>query len=348
MIRLHTSLLRLSIVAAGLALALESAPAQAQAPDCAAAVTNIVKTLRLNPKVVSVRDIHLACLRTGNKPALASRNLLQHFVTTAKITPGPVSPANCGDAVLFATATAGMPEAAAPMQAIGQACQATKGRAALASRDLAHRFVVANKLDQAKPADAKVANTCPGRIKAISAALKLNPKFANDADIATACKKGNGRPVLTMRNYLDRFVVTAKIAPSVLRPEGKPGQQAAGCPDAVTQVMKTLAINPKIANPKNLATACQRAKDRPALASANFLDYFVKQGKITPDKPKPAPAAFAKSCPGRLMAVSKTLRINPKFANPKDVQTACARAKGKPALASRNFLGRFVTAAKLK
>jgi len=345
MIRLHTSLLRLSIVAAGLVLALESAPAQAQAPNCAAAVTNIVKVLRLNPKVVSVRDAHLACLRTGNKPALAARNLLQHFVTTAKITPGKVDPQNCGDAVLFATATAGMPEKAAPMQAIGQACQATKGRAAVASRDLAHRFVVAAKLDKAKPADAKLAKSCPGRIKAISAALKLNPKFANDADIATACKKGNGRPALTMRNYLDRFVVTSKLAPSVL----KPGTQTAmKCPDAVTQVMKTVAINPKIANPKAMGTACQRAKGRPALASSNFLNYFIGKGKITPDKPKPAPAKLAKSCPGRLAAVAKTLRINPKFANKKDILTACKRAKGKPALASRNFLGRFVKVAKLK
>jgi hypothetical protein len=288
MIRIHTSLLRLSLVAAAFTLAFETAPAQAQAPDCAAAVANIVKTLRLDPKIVSVRDAHLACLRTGNKPALATRNLLQRFVTTAKITPGPVNPQNCGDAVLFATATSGMPENAAPMQAIGQACQATKGRAAVASRDLAHRFVVAAKLEAAKPADAALAKSCPGRIKAISAALKLNPKFANDADIATACKKGNGRPVLTMRNYLDRFVVTAKLAPSVLRP----GPQAGGgCSGAVTQVMKTLAINPKVATPKNLATACQRAKDRPALASSNFLNYFVKQGKITPDKPKPALAS---------------------------------------------------------
>jgi hypothetical protein len=159
--------------------------------------------------------------------------------------------------------------------------------------------------------------------------------------------------VLATRNFLDRFVVTHKIAASVRGPEKpaapeKPDDMAAKCGPMVAEVAKHLAINPKIANPKAIGGFCGRAKGRPALASSEFLNMFITKAKITPDRPKPAPAALAKTCPGRLLAVSKTLHINLKFANKNDILTACKRVKGKPALASRNFLARFVKTAGIK
>lgn len=39
---------------------------------------------------------------------------------------------------------------------------------------------------------------------------------------------------------------------------------------------------------------------------------------------------------------------NPKFANEHDIGVACMKAKGCPALASRDFLDRFVTAYNIK
>lgn len=324
------------------ALTLDAAPVYAQGANCPAAVTGVMNNLRINPKAVLPRDIRLACIRTGDKPALASRNLLQRFIVANKIKPGPVAPKSCGDALLLVTTTAGMPAGFATLPNIGTACKNAKERPALAARNFSHRFVLANKVDAMPAADANLAKSCPGRITAISKALRLNPKFANAKDIATACQRGKGRPVLAMRNYLDRFVVTAKIAPSVLKASGAP----AGCPGAVTQVSKILSINPKAATPREVSGACNSAKGRPALAASRFLNRFIAKAKIT--AAKPAPANIAKSCPGRLMAVSKTLRLNPKFANPKDVATACRIAKGKPALASRNFLGRFIKVNNIK
>jgi len=317
--------------------------------SASAAVTGVIKTLKISPKAILPRDIRLACIRTGNKPALASRNQLSYFVNKAKIKPGPLAIGNCLDAVLYSTATAGMPAAAATLPNLAAACKAAKGRPALASRNVSHRFVVANKIAAAPAASAALAKSCAGRITAISKALKLNPKFANARDISVACKRGKGRPVLTMRNYLDRFVVTAKIAPSVLRTmPAKPGagQRPPACPQVMAQVSKTLALSPKFATGKNLATACQRAKGRPALATANFLNAFVGKFKIA--NGKPAPAAVAKTCVGRLTSVTRTLRMNPKFANGKDIAMACKIAKGKPALATHNFTARFVKVNNIK
>ena len=326
--------------------AIDATPAHAQAQNCPAAGATVMKTLRISPKAVLPRDIRLACIRTGGKPALASRNLLGGFIGKMKIQPGPLAIGDCVDALLYTSATAGLPAAYANLKDIATACQRAKDRPALASRNFSHRFVVTNKLEAAPAAPADLAKICTGRVTAISTALKLNPKIANAKDLATACKIGKGRPVLTMRNYLDRFVVAAKIAPSVRKPAA-PAKPPA-CPVVLTNVSKTLALSPKFANKKDIGTACQRAKGRPALATSNVLNRFVATFKITPDKPKPAPAAVAKSCVGKLTEVTKLLRIDPKFANAKDIAKSCRLAKGKRALASRNFTGRFVKAAGIK
>ncbi len=328
------------VLAAFAALAINVTPSQAvaQAKNCPAAVGAVLKTLKINPKAVLPRDIRLACIRTGNKPAMASRNVLNGFLVRAKIKPGPVKPANCLDAVLYATAIAGMPAKVATLPNLAAACKNAKGRPALASRNFSHVFVMKNKIAAAPAAPAALAKTCAGRITAISKGLKLNPKFANARDIATACKRGKGRPVLTMRNYLDRFVVMAKIGPSIIR-------RAPSCPGVMGAVSKTLALNPKFASPKNLVTACKNAGQKPVLATRNFLAAFAKKFKV--DNGKPAPAKMAKSCVGRLSAVTKHLRMNPKFANAKDIATACKIVKGKPALASRNFAARFVKTFKI-
>ena len=227
------------VIAVGAAI--DASPAHAQAKNCPAAVGAVMKTLRISTKAVLPRDIKLACIRTGNKPALASRNLLGHFVGKMKIKPGPLAIGNCSDALLYTSTTAGMPPAFANLKDIATACKLAKERPALASRNFSHRFVVNNKLEGAKAAPADLAKTCTGRITAISKALKLNPKFANAKDIATACKLGKGRPVLTMRNYLDRFVVSAKIAPSVRKP-GQAGRagQAAGLPGGLDQRLENV------------------------------------------------------------------------------------------------------------
>ena len=57
---------------------------------------------------------------------------------------------------------------------------------------------------------------------------------------------------------------------------------------------------------------------------------------------------MAKTCVGKLTSVTKQLRINAKFANANDIATACKIAKGKPALATRNFTTRFVKSAGIK
>ena len=53
-------------------------------------------------------------------------------------------------------------------------------------------------------------------------------------------------------------------------------------------------------------------------------------------------AAQAASCENALAEISKVLQLNPKFANAHDIGVACNKAKGRGALASRNFLDRFV------
>jgi len=270
------------------------------------------------------------------------------------------NPKACMAAVGKSSKAAGLPAKFATQQNVATACKRAKSRPALALRNFSHAFVMKNKVEDLKPAPAELGKQCPGRLNAVSKTLRINPKFANKNDIVTACRLAKGRPVLATRNFLDRFVVTAKIGPSVRTasnekkpqpkkpPQKKPANAAAKCGPLVAQVAKHNGINPKIANEKRIMSFCNRAKGRPALASSQFLNEFIKRGKITPVKPKPVPAKIAKQCPGRLLATAKTLNINPKFANKKDIVTACKRVKGKPALASRNFLARFIKTVGIK
>ncbi len=120
-------------------------------------------------------------------------------------------------------------------------------------------------------------------------------------------------------------------------------QNPKACLAAVGHAAKASGLPAKAADPRNIATACKRARERPALAMRDLTHHFVMAAKL--DAAPPAKPEVAKQCPGRLAAVSKALRINPKFANPNDIKTACGRAKGRPVMAARNFLDRFVVTA---
>ena len=122
--------------------------------------------------------------------------------------------------------------------------------------------------------------------------------------------------------------------------------QTADCPKIMAGVTRTLQMNPNHASQKNLTIACKNAKNRPALATRNFSTAFVKQFKV--GNGKKASASMAKTCVSKLTSVANRLRINPKFANAKDINTACGKALWKPAVATRNFTARFTSAYGIK
>ena len=116
--------------------------------------------------------------------------------------------------------------------------------------------------------------------------------------------------------------------------------QAASCENALAEISKGLRINQKFANAHDIGVACNKAGNKPAVAARNFLDRFVKTYKI--EEKGPAEAADASRCPVALRSVARILQINAKFANDHDIGVACNKAKGRAALASHNFLDRFV------
>lgn len=198
----------LGVVVAGIA---GSQPAHAQAADCSAAVGDIVKTLKISPKAVALQNVMLACIRSNNKPALAARNMLNRFVAEAKITADGIAIDNCQDAVLYSMATAGAPTDFSSPQNLTAACKNAKDRPALATRNFSHRFITANKITDGKPAKPEMAKTCIPKLTQVAKMLRINPKFANDKDIKTACGIAKGKPALATRNFTTRFVKTAGI-----------------------------------------------------------------------------------------------------------------------------------------
>ncbi|MEK9754664.1 MAG: hypothetical protein VW338_15830 [Rhodospirillaceae bacterium] len=153
-------------------------------------------------------------------------------------------------------------------------------------RNFSYRFVTAKKAETMPPAPDGLAKQCPGRLMAVSKTLHINPQFANPKDVQTACGIAKGRPALATRTFLDRFVVTAKIAPSVLaQKQGQPQRPdpaIAKCAGVVGQTAKTLGIGPAHASQNDLNTSCAKGKSNPQLASFVFLNHFIGTAKITP------------------------------------------------------------------
>lgn len=267
------------------------------------------------------------------------------------------SPKACMDTMRKAASASGLPAKAVTPQNVGTACKNANSRPALALRNFSHRFVTANKIDAMPPAAAALAKQCPGRLMTVSKTLNINPKFANPRDVQTACGRAKGRPVLATRNFLDRFVVTAKIAPSVLVAEKQPEPQKqpvppkpanpaiAKCAGVVGQTAKTLAIDPKFANAKDLEVSCQKGKAQPQLASFVFLNHFLGANKITPATK--IPPALAKQCTGRVASVAKGLRLDAKLNDPKMVAAACKHFRDHAAIAARDLLMRHLKAHKM-
>lgn len=135
-------------------------------------------------------------------------------------------------------------------------------------------------------------------------------------------------------------VFSAALAVGLCFQSNEAAAQAADCEKALAEISKILQLNQKFANAHDIGVACDKAGKKPAVASRNFLDRFVKTYKI--EEKGPAEAAAASRCPVALRSVARILHINAKFANDHDIGVACNKAKGRGALASRNFLDRFV------
>ena len=268
----------------------------------------------------------------------------------------PANPKACSDAVAQASKQANLsPEVATP-QNMAAACKNANNRAALAMRNFSHRFVMAKKIEEMPAAPDGLAKQCPGRLMAVSKTLHLNPQFANPKDVQTACGIAKGRPVLATRNFLDRFVVSAKIAPSVIAenkdPAPKPGTPPqkndpaiAKCAGVVANVAKTLAISPKEANENDLNTSCAKGKAQPQMASFVFLNHFLGSNKITPETK--IPEGLAKQCPGRVTSAGKGLHLDAPLLDPKRIVAACKHFKDHAAIALRDLLARHLKAHKM-
>lgn len=145
---------------------------------------------------------------------------------------------------------------------------------------------------------------------------------------------------MQMKKTATAAVFSAALAVGLGFQSNEAAAQAATCENALAEISKVLQLNQKFANAHDVGVACSKASNKPAVATRNFLDRFVKTYKI--EEKGPAEAAAASRCPVALRSVARILHINAKFANDKDIGVACNKAKGRGALASRNFLDRFV------
>ena len=145
---------------------------------------------------------------------------------------------------------------------------------------------------------------------------------------------------MRMRRTATAVLLSAALAAGFCLPSKDAAAQAADCEKALAEVSKVLQLNQKFANAHDIGVACNKAGKKPAVATRNFLDRFVTTYKI--EGMGPAEAAAASRCPVALRSVARILHINATFANDHDIGVACNKAKGRAALASRNFLDRFV------
>jgi hypothetical protein len=83
------------------------------------------------------------------------------------------NPKACVAAVAKASQASGLPKEYVTPQNVATACKAAKLRPALATRNFTHRFVVKAKVEEMKPAADSLAKQCPGRLNAVSKALRL-------------------------------------------------------------------------------------------------------------------------------------------------------------------------------
>ena len=167
--------------------------------------------------------------------------------------------------------------------------------------------------------------TCVKHVVSAASALRVSPKYLTRERASGTCQRNRARPVLSTAEILRNYVVAAKIDSKTAPPA-----VVKACPQVVGKAVVASGADPKSASPANMKTACDNAKGRPILASANFL------GRIT----------AGVRCTDRTLASLRALNLNAKLTDPKNIQTACKNAANRPVFAVRNYLTTITKGAK--
>lgn len=139
-------------------------------------------------------------------------------------------------------------------------CRQNRMRPVLSTAIALRQYVVAGKIGK-RVAPPNVVKACPGMTRQAVVRSGMNPKAASAENMKRACANAKGRPIIATAGFLGR--VTA----------------GAACSDRVMASLRALRVNPKAANPKNVRVACGKAKNRPLIATRNFLTRITKGAK---------------------------------------------------------------------
>lgn len=148
----------------------------------------------------------------------------------------------------------------ATKQNVAQACGMNSARPVLSTAEFLRNYVRTAKIAQRK-APANVVKACPGVVRKAIMASGAGAKAASAENVKRACANGKGRPIIATAGFLSRM--TAGV----------------GCVDKTMKALRALRMPPKMANPKHAQTACKIAKNRPAIATRNFLARVTKNAK---------------------------------------------------------------------
>lgn len=141
------------------------------------------------------------------------------------------------------------------------ACRQNRAQSVRSSVSILRQYASANKI-ASRTAPPPVVKACPGTVRRAIVASGANPKSASAANVKRACANAKGRPILATANFLGRMTTGANR-----------------CPQRVTASLRALGISPKVANPKHVQFACGKAKNRPVIATRNFLMRITKGAK---------------------------------------------------------------------
>lgn len=139
-------------------------------------------------------------------------------------------------------------------------CRQNRMRPVLSTAIALRQYIGAAKIGQ-RVAPPKVAKACPGMTRQAVVQSGMNPKAASAVNMKRACANAKGRPIIATAGFLGR--VTA----------------GAACTDRVMASLRALRVSPKAANPKNVRVACGKAKNRPVIATRNFLTRITRGAK---------------------------------------------------------------------
>lgn len=193
-------------------------------------------------------------------PSMIPGSTAQTAQAQAQAKPQPQAAANCVKRIGAVSKVLRVSPKFATRKRASAVCAQNRMRPVLSSASILRQYASATKI-AAKKAPPAVMKRCPAMVRQAVIASGANPKSASAENMKRACANAKGRPVLATAGFLGRM--TAGVA----------------CMDRTMASLRALRISPKAANPKTVRVACGKAKNRPVIATRNFLTRITRGAK---------------------------------------------------------------------